>query len=130
MGRVLAIDYGKRWVGFAISDPLKLIANPLKELDLKKGKLIEVIESILKEFEVDEIIIGLPITMSGKKTPLYTEIREIKKDIEKRFRIKISLWDERFTTKMAKDIDKESHKNAAAFLLQDYLNSLRLKDDN
>lgn len=130
MGRVLAIDYGKRWVGFAISDPLKLIASPLKELDLKREKLIKVIENILKEFEVDEIIIGLPITMSGKKTPLYTEIKKIEKEIEERFRIKISLWDERFTTKMAKDIDKESHKNAAAFLLQDYLNSLRLKDDN
>ncbi len=88
------------------------------------------IESILREFDIDEIIIGLPITMSGKKTPLYVEIKEIKAEIESRLEIKTLLWDERFTTKMAKDVEKESHKNAAAFLLQDYLNSMRLKNDN
>ncbi len=130
MGRILAIDYGKRWVGFAVSDPLKMIANPLKEIDLRREKLFKVIESILREFDIDEIIIGLPITMSGKKTPLYVEIKEIKAEIESRLEIKTLLWDERFTTKMAKDVEKESHKNAAAFLLQDYLNSMRLKNDN
>lgn len=130
MGRILAIDYGERWTGIAISDPLKIIANPLKEIDIKKNELFREIEKILKEFEVEEIVIGLPLTMSGKKTQLYEKIKKLKEKIERELKIKTTLWDERFTTKMAKNIRKESHKNAAAFLLEDYLNSLKMRNDN
>lgn len=130
MGRILAIDYGERWTGIAVSDPLKVIANPLREIDMKSKKLIEEIKTLVKELEIEEIVIGLPLTMSGKKTRLYEDIKKLKEEIEEKLKVRTTLWDERFTTKMAKNMKKESHKNAAAFLLQDYLNSMKIKNDN
>ncbi|MEO0240522.1 MAG: Holliday junction resolvase RuvX [candidate division WOR-3 bacterium] len=130
MGRILGIDYGKKWIGIAISDPLKVIANPLKEINLEEKNILEEIDKILKEFEIEKIIIGLPLTMSGKEIEMCEEIKKFKKEIEEKFKIETILWDERFTTKIVKDLKKESHKNAAAVLLQDYLNSLKIKNDN
>ncbi|MEO0262070.1 MAG: Holliday junction resolvase RuvX [candidate division WOR-3 bacterium] len=130
MGRILGIDYGKKWIGIAISDPLKVIANPLKEINLEEKDILEEIDKILKEFEIEKIIIGLPLTMSGKEIEMCEEIKKFKKEIEEKFKIETILWDERFTTKIVKDLKKESHKNAAAVLLQDYLNSLKIKNDN
>ncbi len=130
MGRILGIDYGKRWIGIAISDPLKVIANPLEEINLKEKDLLEELAKILKEFKIERIIIGLPLTMSGKEIDICKEIKKIKEEIEKKFEVEVILWDERFTTKIVKDLKKESHKNAAAILLQDYLNSLKMKNDN
>ncbi len=130
MGRVLGIDYGKRWVGIAISDPLKVVSNPLKEIDLKKIEILKEIEKILKEYEIEEIVIGFPLTMCGKELEICKEIKKIKEEIEKNLKIKVILWDERFTTKISKNMNKESHKNSAAVLLQDYLNSIRIKNDN
>ncbi len=130
MGRILGIDYGKKWIGIAISDPLKIIAKPLEEINLKEKDILEEIAKILKEFEIEKIIIGFPLTMSGKEIEICEEIKKIKKEIEEKFKIETILWDERFTTKIVKDLKKESHKNAAAVLLQDYLNSLKMKNDN
>lgn len=130
MGRILGIDYGKRWIGIAISDPSKVIANPLEEINLGKKNILEEIDKILKKFEIEKIVIGLPLTMSGKEVEICEEIKKIKKEIEEKFKIETILWDERFTTKIVRNLKKESHKNAAAILLQDYLNSLKMKNDN
>ena len=98
----MGIDFGERKVGIAISDPLKIIAYPYKTIDRKKtpNYMLE-IQNLVKEKNVDKIIVGYPLTMSGyesKQTKITSDfIDRLKKKID----IKILKYDERLSSKEA-----------------------------
>ena len=76
--RILAIDYGKKRIGIAISDPLKILASPLKTiiaLDNHKATVARLIQEIKELSECEKILIGLPLHMNGKESEMSQEVR-------------------------------------------------------
>jgi putative holliday junction resolvase len=107
-GRILAVDWGERRVGFAISDPRGIIASPAGFLVRRAGKrppIAKVIEKA-KELEATAIVLGLPLDENGDDTARATEVRGIATEIEKRG-YRVELVDERFTTAAARRAVRE-----------------------
>ena len=84
MGRLLAIDYGTRRVGLALSDPLKMIASPYRTI-INKGNsnLIVEIERIIAAEDVEQTIIGLPLGMAGQITEQTKKVEEFADKFQK-----------------------------------------------
>jgi putative Holliday junction resolvase len=102
-GRVLAIDYGERRIGLALSDPLRTIASPLGFIARRTGKRPPIAELIrrVQEHEARAIVVGLPLDAAGNDTPRSREVREIATELERRTGLPVSLVDERYTTAAA-----------------------------
>lgn len=133
MARVLGLDYGEKHIGIAISDALGILASSLATLE-NKGKdfIVSEIKKICKENKVKEIIIGLPISLSGEQETQAKQVKEFAEFLSKEIDIPIVFEDERLTTIMAdkflkekgtkiKDRKAKEHKLAAQIILQDYL---------
>jgi putative Holliday junction resolvase len=132
MGRLLAIDYGARRVGLALSDPLKMIASPYRTIIKKNNTiLIEEIERIIAAEDVELTIIGLPLGMAGQKTEQTKKVEEFVDKLTDRGII-IKYEDERWSSVAAKRSMKEQNiksgynkglvdQTAAAIFLQQYL---------
>ena len=107
--RLLAIDFGTKKCGIAISDPLKIISQPLKTIfysDLKN--LITEINIIVNEYKpIEKIILGFPKNVDGSITPTGKKILLFKKQLELNLDIEIILWDEKYTTKSSLKIMTE-----------------------
>ncbi|MCX7784782.1 MAG: Holliday junction resolvase RuvX [candidate division WOR-3 bacterium] len=137
MGRILAIDYGKRNIGLAISDETKTIAYGIDGIHYKNEETaIEKLQIIIKEKNIEKIILGYPLAMSGKDTQMSQLVLEFKKVLEQKFNLPIILFDERFTTEISKRIIQERGKKSfsskrlidklsAVVILQDYLTSIK-----
>jgi len=131
MGRVAAIDFGKRRLGLAISDKNRKIALPVDVVEGgKKG--IQNIKAALPLKEVDLILVGLPLEMSGKKGLMAEETEQFAKTLQEALQIPVLLVDERLSSKGADVQLKELSLNrkarsekldmvAATLLLQTYL---------
>lgn len=103
-GRILAIDWGERRIGLAISDPLRMIASPAGFLVRRKGKrppIAKVIERA-KELEAAAFVVGLPLDGEGNDTPRAKEVRVVALELEKRTGMSVELVDERYTTSAAR----------------------------
>ena len=133
--RVLAIDYGKKRIGLAITDPLKLFAIPHSTIS-NDTNLIKNLLELIDEKSVKEIILGNPIKESGEDSDFSKEVRKFKLQLESKSGIEIILVDERYTSELAfkrvietvpskkKRRDKSLiDKNAAAIMLEEYLNN-------
>ena len=132
MGRLLAIDYGARRVGLALSDPLKMIASPYRTIINKNNTiLIEEIERIIAAEDVELTIVGLPLGMAGQKTEQTKKVEEFVDKLTDRGII-IKYEDERWSSVAAKRSMKEQNiksgynkalvdQTAAAIFLQQYL---------
>ena len=134
--RILAIDYGTKRIGIALSDELKLIAQPLEYIPAEPvaaflGRLGELIE----QKEVELILVGMPRNMDGTYGPAALKTREFVETLKSAVSVPIKTWDERLTSAQAnrlliaggvrRDKRKEKvDKMAAAILLQSYLDSL------
>lgn len=144
--RIIAIDYGLARIGLAISDETKLIAMPLTTLPCQSKteetaeKLVDLLKSHQKEYhyEVSEIVIGLPLMMSGKKGFLADETQHFIELLKKWISIPIVTWDERLTTVQAERSLREANLSrkkraksvdnvAAMIILQNYLDHLNLR---
>lgn len=137
MGRVLSIDYGKKRIGLALSDPMKQIASPLKVVQAGKNEK-ETIELLLREFEMhnlDVILIGLPLHLSNQESELSAIVRKLKTALEKKISIPIILWDERLSSKQVERVmiqgkvkrkkrSKHVDMLSATLILQSYLDTL------
>lgn len=100
MGRLLGIDYGTKRIGLAVSDPLRLIASPLKTI--KTGEFDAFVSEYLKTESIDAFIIGYPVQMNNKQSESVKYIKPFIRRLEKQFpSIPVHLVDERFTSKMA-----------------------------
>ncbi len=134
--RILAIDYGTKRCGIAVTDELKLIASPLTTVEA--SELLDFLQQYCQSESVERIIVGLPKQTSGELSESETAITNfIEKLQEKLPEIPISRYDERFTSKIASHILVESgtkkkkrqdkallDKISATLILQDYLSSL------
>ncbi len=131
MGRVAAIDFGLKRIGLAVSDKERKIALPASVVEGGKRALHNIKEALpLKE--IDLILIGLPIEMSGKKGPMAIQVEQFAKTLEEALGIPVKLIDERLSSKGADVQLKEISLNrksrsekidmvAAVLLLQTFL---------
>jgi putative Holliday junction resolvase len=102
-GRLLAVDYGERRIGLAISDPLGIIASPAGFITRRLGKRPPIAELIRRatELEARGFVLGLPLDESGGDTPRAAEVRKIAEELARRTGLPVELLDERFTTAAA-----------------------------
>jgi putative Holliday junction resolvase len=102
-GRLVAVDYGERRVGLAVSDPTGTIASPAGYILRRPGKRAPIAEIIRRAEELGArgFVVGLPLDQSGEDTPRATEVRRIAAELEKRTGLPVELVDERFTTAAA-----------------------------
>ena len=128
--RLIGLDLGSKRIGIAICDERKVIATPLKII--KKSKLqilLKEIQDIIKENDIEGIVIGNPINMDGSFGKSSQSATDFAKNLSKNITIPIILWDERLSSKgsfkITQDLDtnvtnrvKKLDKNAAAFILQ------------
>ncbi|MBL7703328.1 MAG: Holliday junction resolvase RuvX [Ferruginibacter sp.] len=134
MARILAIDYGGKRTGLAVTDPLQIIATGLETIESKE--LIPWLKKYLSQESVELIIIGLPKNWDESDTHGTPLVEAAIKKIQKEFPgMPLKTVDERYTSKMAKDAmlemgmkkkDRRNKKNvdvvAATIILQEYLN--------
>lgn len=100
MGRILAIDYGKKRVGLAVTDPLKIIASRLETVSTPD--IFKYLSNYLKTEEVECIVVGYPLNLDDTPTDLTLAVEEFIKKIEKKWpNIPVEKEDERFSSKMA-----------------------------
>lgn len=102
-GRLLAVDYGERRVGLAISDPTGTIASPAGAIVRRAGKRPPIAEIVRRAeaLEARGYVIGLPLDGDGNDTPRSLEVRAIAREIERRTGLTVELVDERYTTAAA-----------------------------
>ena len=135
--RLLGIDLGTKRIGISISDYNQKIATPLQTLEKsKKVKLIDELESIIRENDIKGIIIGNPINMNGTYGKSSQSAKDTAINISNKFNIPVSLWDERLSTvgafNLSSELDvnvskreKDIDKFAAAFILQGALDFIQ-----
>lgn len=119
--KILAVDYGKKNVGLAVSDASRKLAFPYKTL-INSEKLFGEINRIIAEESIGIIVIGLPLTKKQGLSPQTKEAENWGEELKKRVKIPVEFENEIFTTKIAERHGvKQRHAAAAAVLLQDYL---------
>jgi putative Holliday junction resolvase len=102
-GRVLAIDYGERRIGLAVSDPSRTIASPAGFVSRRAGKRAPIAELVrqAEAHEATALVVGLPLDDSGDETPRSEEVRRVAAELERRTGLTVTLVDERYTTAAA-----------------------------
>jgi len=133
--RILAIDHGTKRMGLAISDGLGVIAQPMGFLPAEPfDQFLEKLKEILREKEVELLLIGMPRNMNGSYGPAADKVKEFIAVLNETLVIPIQSWDERLTSSQAnriliqgnvrrKDRKQKVDQTAAAILLQSYLDS-------
>jgi len=131
--RIVAVDYGKKRTGIAVTDTMQIIAHPLETIDTKV--LNKFFDNYLKQEEVEEIVFGHPKHADQTDADIFEEIKKFAENLGKRFqKIKISYWDESGSSKRAaEEMVKAGFKKkrrqkkgnidkiAATIILQEYL---------
>lgn len=138
MGRILAIDYGKKRVGLAVTDPLRIIASPLTTVQAK-----EVLDYLAKYFDqntVDMVVLGMPLQMNGQASESQSYILPFAEKFRARFpQMELRYTDERFTSVIAKRAMIEGgvpmmkrrdkamvDRTAASIILQGFLETIQI----
>jgi putative Holliday junction resolvase len=103
-GRLLAVDWGERRIGLAISDPSGTIASPAGTIVRRRGKRPPIAELIRRAegAEARGFVLGLPLDGNGDETPRTVEVRAVGAELERRTGLPVSFVDERFTTAAAR----------------------------
>ena len=136
--RVLGLDYGSKTIGVAISDPLGLTAQGVeiirREEENKLRKSLRRIEELVKQYEVEELVLGFPKNMNNTIGERAEKSLQLKETLEKRLGLPVVMWDERLTTVeanrtlMETGVRRENRGKyvdmiAAVFILQGYLDA-------
>jgi putative Holliday junction resolvase len=129
--RVLALDYGNVRCGAAISDPTGTLARPLPVIEPPEPKDVA---EIVAELGVEEVVVGLPVTLGGEEGEQAAASRAFAADLEPLLEVPVLTYDERLTTKMAARSAREGaaaaeDSLAAAHLLESYLASREGRGD-
>lgn len=138
MSRILALDYGERRIGMAVSDPTRTIAQPLPTILRRRRrrppytKIIEAIEN----WEIDTVVVGLPLELDGEEGPPAQTVREFGRGLERRAAVTVEYWDERLSSVRAqrelaqldapvkgRDEKERLDAMAALLILQSYLDA-------
>ena len=133
--RVLAVDYGDKRVGLAISDPLGIAAHGLETLEVRSvQQAAKAVARTAREKEAERIIVGLPLNMDGSSGPRAEATETFCGEVRKRTEVPVDVFDERWTTVRAertlheggvkaRNQKKHLDRLAAVLILQDYLAS-------
>ena len=135
--RVMALDFGMKRIGVALSDQLKMFAYVHTTVN-NDEKAFNNLSEIIKEKFVSEIVLGIPNENRISKTSIVENIKKFKSELEQRFGLRVILWDETFTSSIAQQRviesvnKKQKRKNkelldmhSAAIILQEYLDSIK-----
>lgn len=140
MRRLLAIDYGERRIGLALSDPTGTLASPLDTLVRRRGKRppLRAIETLALTHEVGGLVVGLPLDFEGHENEWCGEIRAVGDELSRRLEVPVTYVDERFSSVQAeralreigvkpsrRDAKGRVDAAAAAVILQGHLDALR-----
>lgn len=138
--RILAIDYGEKWIGLAVSDPLQLTAQPLGTHLLgseEENRLF--FADLLKKYEVSLIVIGWPLKMNGQPGNQANLVQKFAQWLKTNFGLPVVLWDERLTTRQAQALLQEQkikankgkkieHTLVAVLILEAFLERKKLDE--
>ncbi len=145
MPRILCLDYGERRSGVAISDETRTIAQSLATITHNsETELCSTISRLIKEYDVDLIVIGLPLSLSGKPSTRSEKVRAFAARLAKKVHLPVELFDERLSTNQAEEVYAEVYgrpyrryhphrqapaspldRIAATIVLKDYLEFIR-----
>ena len=120
---ILGIDYGSKYVGIAIANIKLKIATPYKILK-NNNVFFKELENIILQNNINKLVVGYPIGLSGKKTQQTRIIDKFIQELKQQVHIPVISFDERFTSKIADNLlsnKKPNHAVAANIILQDYL---------
>ena len=136
--RIMGVDYGSKTIGVAVSDPLGLTAQGVeiirREEENKLRKSLRRIEELVKQYEVEELVLGFPKNMNNTIGERAEKSLQLKETLEKRLGLPVVMWDERLTTVeanrtlMETGVRRENRGKyvdmiAAVFILQGYLDA-------
>ncbi len=128
MGRILGIDFGKKNVGVAVSDPQGLIAFPRGIIKVQSGQEWKEIEDIIQGEEIEGVVVGLPLRLDGSIGKSALEVQEFIDHLLSLIHVPVHTFDERFSSVACEKVlhgKKRIDDCAAAFMLQGYLDSQR-----
>jgi putative Holliday junction resolvase len=134
--RILALDHGTKRIGVAVSDELKMIAQPLEYIPAEPfAYFLARLKELIREKEVELVLVGMPRNMDGSYGPAALKVQEFVAVLKDAVAVPFKTWDERLTTAQAnrfllqgdvrrKDRKEKVDKMAAAILLQSYLDCI------
>ena len=143
--RILGLDYGSKTVGVAVSDPLGFTAQGVeiirRKSENKMRQTLARIEELIAQYQVEEIVLGLPKNMNNTLGDRAEKSLELKETLERRTGLPVVMWDERLTTVSANrvlmetGVRRENRKEyvdmiAAVLILQEYLDRQRMQTEN
>jgi putative Holliday junction resolvase len=133
VSRVLALDVGSRTIGLAVTDPLGFTAQGLRTIRRRNKRTdLAALEEVIRDYNVVEMVVGLPLRMSGAEGRQSERMREFVDVLQQRFTLPIHLWDERLTSVEANRVLRETEMSikkraavvdqlAAVLILQNWL---------
>ena len=131
--RVLGMDVGTRRIGLAVSDPLGITAQGIETLERRNKRTdFAVLERVIKRYEIQEIVVGYPLRMSGETGSQSDKMASFAEELRRKFSLPVHLWDERLTTAEAHRILDQTEMSikrrgqvidqmAAVLILQSFL---------
>ncbi|MCD6366991.1 MAG: Holliday junction resolvase RuvX [Bacteroidales bacterium] len=135
MSRILAIDFGTKRIGLAVTDPDQIIATPLDTID--NPKIYDFLQDYFSREKVELIIVGFPERSDGSRSEIQEKILTFVQKLQKQFNKEVVLFDERYTSKLAFQamidggLKKKKRRDkamidriSATILLQDYLKTI------
>ena len=138
--RLIGIDPGGKRIGIALSDENKIVATPYTTIIKENYRdLVDQIKKIVKEYDIDGIVIGNPINMNGTEGPSSQSAKDLAKNLSKDITENITLWDERLSSQGAFNLSndlainsskkvKKLDENSAQFILQGILDYYHKKN--
>lgn len=135
MKRIIALDYGERKIGVAVSDEARVVAMPLCVIRVEsRRQVLAAVRRICMDRDAGRIIVGMPLNMNGTRGPQSENVSRLVKQLEDLVGIPVETWDERMSTKAAEralidcNVGRGRRKQvvdklAARFILQSYLDA-------
>ena len=107
--RILGLDVGSKRIGVAVSDPLGITAQGLETIHRQNKRIdFESLERVIAKYGISEIVVGLPLRMSGAEGTQSEKMRQFADDLRRRFNLPVHLWDERLTSAQANRLLRET----------------------
>ena len=134
--RILAVDYGERRTGIAISDELGITAQGLETIEVKdESEIPSLVARIVSDKKAEKIVVGLPLNMNSSESEKCIKVREFGALLAEKTNIPVVFWDERLTSVQAKrvmrELNKKTYRNkqmvdtiSATLILQEYLKTI------
>jgi putative Holliday junction resolvase len=133
--RLLGLDVGEKRIGVAVTDPTGIFAQPLSTV-MRGPDDVREIQDLVREYEITEVVVGLPVNMNGSLGPGAEKVQEFARELEAALPVPIVFEDERLTTSMAErmmidaDVSRKKRKGsvdkiAAAIILEGRLGKIK-----